>query len=746
MQTNKILRYSIFTGFFLLPFICLIVSSNFFFPFITGKNFAFRIIVEIITGLWIILALRDKTALPKSSRLLQAFALFIAVIFVSDLLSPNVYKSFWSNFERMEGWVTLAHLFALFVVLSSMMTKKLWEWLFRTSIGVSLILFVYGCFQISGKLPIHQGSTRIDTTIGNSAYLGGYMLFHIFLALYFFCTYLRKHYGTRDWQWFWPVAYGFAVLADTFILFETATRGAEIGFVLGLLVFAATLAFFERKDQLLRRISLGILILMVFLGGLFVLGRKSHFVANSEALHRLGSFVDEALTFDKTKICNGELKSRCLLWPIAFQGVKENPILGWGQESFNYVFNKYYDPRMYSQEQWFDRTHNVFLDWLIAGGILGLLSYLSLFGVALYYVWRKKGPFSFMEKGLITGLLVAYFVHNLTVFDNLTSYILFVMVLAWIESSVEKNPSFLEKKLHNLDHGVRDQIIIPIVSVGVIFIIYIVNVPAMLASSTLIAALSNHPGGPSENIAYYEKAFSYGTFADPEILEQLIQATNQAATVAGVDPKIKSDFFNLATERAKIQLKRTPDDARYFLFAGSLASSFGDFDTAITDLSKAVTLSPKKQTIMFSLGTTYLAKGDSQKAVEVLKTAFDLDPSYDEARRLYALALVYDGKISASDLVLKPLKPESVLADQRFIIAYYTTKAFTRALQSLNALIVLDPTNPQNYFTRAAVFMGAGRTSEAIADLNKAATLNPSTKPQVDQIIQQIRSGKTPQF
>src|SRR3989344_2231788 len=124
MQTNKILRNIILTGIFLLPFICLFVSNHFFFPFITGKNFAFRIIVEFITGLWIILALRDHTTLPKFSRIFQAFALFVIFLFISDLLSPNVYKSFWSNYERMEGWVTLAHLLALFVVLSSVMTKK----------------------------------------------------------------------------------------------------------------------------------------------------------------------------------------------------------------------------------------------------------------------------------------------------------------------------------------------------------------------------------------------------------------------------------------------------------------------------------------------------------------------------------------------------------------------------------------------------------------------------------------------
>jgi O-antigen ligase len=283
----------------------------------------------------------------------------------------------------MEGFVTLAHLLALFVVASSVMTKKLWEWLFRVSIGVSLILFIYGLMQLAGKLAIHQGATRIDTTIGNSAYLGGYMLFHIFLAGYLLFDYFSRKHKTIERNLFWPIFYVVAILADIFVLFETATRGAEIGFVAGLICFSVALVIFEKENKMLRRTGAGILIAIALFGGVFVIERKSEFVTRNESLSRLASFTDQLLTFDSKVICEGELRSRCLLWPMAFEGVKEKPILGWGQESFNYVFNKYYDPKMYSQEQWFDRTHNVFFDWLIAGGILGLLSYLSLFVYSL---------------------------------------------------------------------------------------------------------------------------------------------------------------------------------------------------------------------------------------------------------------------------------------------------------------------------------------------------------------------------
>ena len=57
MAIEKTLRGIVILGIFALPFIVFIVANNLFFPYITGKNFAFRIIVEIITGAWLALSL-----------------------------------------------------------------------------------------------------------------------------------------------------------------------------------------------------------------------------------------------------------------------------------------------------------------------------------------------------------------------------------------------------------------------------------------------------------------------------------------------------------------------------------------------------------------------------------------------------------------------------------------------------------------------------------------------------------------
>jgi hypothetical protein len=58
---------------FLIPFLPLVVANDMFFPFITGKNFWFRILVECALGAWVLLAIADPAYRPKFSWTFVAF-------------------------------------------------------------------------------------------------------------------------------------------------------------------------------------------------------------------------------------------------------------------------------------------------------------------------------------------------------------------------------------------------------------------------------------------------------------------------------------------------------------------------------------------------------------------------------------------------------------------------------------------------------------------------------------------------
>ena len=264
MQNNQIARqvarWVTLGALFLIPLTPLLVADTYFFPFITGKAFFFRILIEVAVCAWGVLALLDKEYRPRVSAIGITVVAFVAWMFVADLFAVNVAKAFWSNFERMEGWVLLIHLLGFFVVSSAVLrVEKKWRAWFLTSLAVSLVVVGYALLQLGGTLAIHQGSTRIDATLGNSAYLAIYFLFNVFIASWLALTERRA--------WLTWLLISLAAL-EGILIFFTETRGTIIGLVLGLAV-AAVLTAFTAGKRVRQYAMFTIIGLMIIVSGFF---------------------------------------------------------------------------------------------------------------------------------------------------------------------------------------------------------------------------------------------------------------------------------------------------------------------------------------------------------------------------------------------------------------------------------------------------------------------------------------------
>lgn len=748
MTTNKFLRYGILTGIFILPFTPLLVSSSLYFPFISEKNFFFRIVVELILAAYVVLAFRDEAFQPKRSFVLYAVLIFLGVIGVADIFSANPFKSFWSNFERMEGYITLLHLAAYFTVLGAVLdTDQLWKRFLQTNLAASLLVSGYGILQLMGVYAINQGGVRLDATFGNATYLAVYMLLNIFIAL--FLLFRERLYVSLRY------VYGAIILLDLFLLFKTETRGAVLGLIVSLFVSAFLIGWLEKGRPILRKIgwiTVGAVVALVLI---FVAVKDTKFVKETSVLTRLSS------------ISINEGASRFMVWNMAWKGFKDSPktvLIGWGQESFNYVFNKYYDPEMYTQEQWFDRTHNIVFDWLIAGGVLGLLSYLFLFVAALFHLWSRElakigghfsrrffGKFSpvsaslsVTEKSVLTGLLAGYFFQNIFVFDNIVSYIMFFLVLAYIhkESAVEFGPKV--RRSFSLSSDMVARVVAPVTIVLLVSVIYFANIKPILAGSTLIESLRSHAGGPAENLKLFQKALSYRSLADYEIREQLVQAAAQVVNAQNIDATVKQDFFDVTKAEMEKQVAETPNDARYQLFTGVFLNRAGQAAMARPYLEKALSLSPRKQTILFEVGTAYLNIKDYKKAKAIFKEAFDLEPKFDEARLVYAVSAIYAGDTQLlKDLVMEKYGT-TLVNDDRFIRAYYDTKQYDKVVAIWRKRVTENPNNTTNHLSLAAAYLSNGNRDLAIAEIRKAIALDPNMKDQGNFYISEIQAGRNP--
>jgi O-antigen ligase/tetratricopeptide (TPR) repeat protein len=658
------------------------------------------------------------------------FSTLLIVMFFADLFGMHPLSSFWSNFERMDGYVSLVHTFLYMVVVGSVMTtKEQWQKLLNTSLVVAFLVALYGLAQYGGL--VGEGTTRIDSQLGNAAYMAVYMLFHIFFAFWLFVE--TKQQTSK-------VMYGALAALLTFVLIETGTRGTALGLLVGVLVMSGYVGLFGSKFKEFRKYAIGALAVLVLIVAGFIAGRHSSFVQNSPNLARMAN------------ISSQDLVIRSYIWGEAWQGVKERPLLGWGQSNFNYVFNKYYDPRLYAQEQWFDRSHNIFFDWLVTGGILGFLAYFSLFAACLYYLFvrplRNKDDRSFtvLERAVLLGILAGYLTHNLVVFDNIVSYIFFALILGLIHSRVSTPIKEVEQL--KVSEDIIIQFATPVMAVILIGVIYFAHAPGMAAAADIINAMREQ--NPDKRLDDFKQAIDRHSFGDQEIVEQI----SQNAISLARDPKAPQEtvkkYYAYTEEMLLKSAKDKPGDARIAVFIGSYYRAIGQLDKAAEQMKIAHDLSPKKQSIIIQQGFVALSQGKEDEALAYFKAAYELDTNNLEAREYYAADLMHTKHIEEATALL-----DSEAALKRFAKSDYLLGAANEAgqtdfmiklmLQRVKMTDTSDKNAAQNYATLAFLYHQKNDNESAISILEEAKKQIPSFSKAASCFVDNLQKGKDPQ-
>jgi len=666
---KKELKFVVLAGLFFVPFLPFLVSGSLYFPFITTKAFAWRIIVEIIFVAWLALAVSSKEYRPKKSPILYALGIFLFVIGVANALGVNPGASFWSNYERMEGYITLLHLGAFFLVIGSVFNEELWKKWWNTSLLASALMVIYAIFQLSGAITINQGGVRVDGTFGNAIYLAVYMLFHIFVALFYMAR-SWKNTGLR-------YLYGILIISQLVILYYTATRGAILGLLGGLIIFAVL--NIRNKEQLfIRKASVSLLAGILILVGGFFLAKDSQFVRESPVLARFASLNLEEI----------KNQGRFFVWPMAVEGFKDRPILGWGQENFGYVFQKHYQAEMYKLEPWFDRAHNIFLDWVIAGGVLGLAFYLSLYAVPLYLIWFGNRGFNSIEKSIITSLLTAYFFHNIFVFDHLISYILFFSILAYIHFRAADEPLWSKEIGKDSLGGLA----LPLAVLSLFPVVYFANIKPIRANLALLDGMRYMQAeeNPSASADSYRKAYELAPLGRQETVERMSSDAVRILSSDKMAMEDKNDFYSFVISAIRSADKNTQKTARHQLISGSLLTTLGRTEEAIAYLSRAKEIMPGKLDIYFELGAAHINAGNFAEALEEFRKAYEMAPEYQEARIIYLIGAIYASDTTIETKMLSQIEEKAFVFDERILAAYYQNNNLAKVRQIIERRKILD--------------------------------------------------------
>jgi tetratricopeptide (TPR) repeat protein len=448
-----------------------------------------------------------------------------------------------------------------------------------------------------------------------------------------------------------------------------------------------------------------------------------------------------------------------MVWGMAWEGFTERPLLGWGQENFIDVFTKHYNPRLFDQEPYFDRSHNIILDWLISAGILGFVAYLGLFAVTFIVLWRllKGRRFGFLEFAVLSLTLTAYFIQNLFVFDNFSTYFLFFAILAYVQAATgfdgDVRGGAFQGKLED-KHALRAVIAGGVALVFMVPVAYTVNIKPIQESRSLINALRfiSEKGALAGTLERFDKTFSYRTFGDREAAEQMNTIANQVAAAKGIPIEEQVHFLEETVTVLEKQAEVVSRNLKAHTALGSLYNLLSPVDSSYVakaneHIMKAISISPTRQNSYFLLADNLVIQNDVDGALDALREAVALAPEFIIPQsNLAFVALAFD-RTAITDEVYEELdglvegrKSDADAAALARIGSRYIERGDgERALRWYDLAIRANEGIPQHHAIIAELYLVQGDAEQAIFHAMRAAELDPKNfKEQIDAFLNQL--------
>lgn len=792
-----------------LPFV---VMSSFYFPFITPRNFIFRILVSIILAMYLWLFFRNRAKYkPVISSVVISYLALALVMTVSSLVAGDFMYSFWSDYERMEGLLGSYYLIAfLFIILGFYYRKKAWHRLLYISLFVSYILSFIALTQIISVqfLIDSAGGDRVSSTMGNPTYLAAYALFHIFFALYllfkdkrqtlkfellgfyvldllaifyeikarssgnpgmlstifshfslsliFVLPQIFLHinvYWRRAQGWLHQQSrvlyYLLMMILNFWAMFNTQTRGALLGFFVGLVVGGLFVILAGRVNNKFKSSVLGLIIVaIIFVGTAFVF-KDQDWVKNNKAFRRLSDI----------SLSDTTAETRILTWKLSLQGWSEKPILGWGEDKFYVVFNKYFPEQVFRHPGsvvWFDRPHNIFIQHLVNGGAIGFLVYLSIYIfvlVRLFRHWRRTGDV--ITTSIMLAILLGYGIQNAFVFDSLNTSILFVLYLAVVTmiTSRPKKESDGEASARPIKAAWLGYVL-PLV---VLVLGYGLNVPQLQANRDFVrqyTKLGSSAFSEAEHLKFVEiiNRTYFGKFETRQVYSEYAA---EVLKKDGFSLYQKSKIVDWAVQGMKKSITEQPDNVRHYAFLINLYLAAAEkldpqyADKNIELIQQALPLSPTRTPFYYSLGRAYMIKKEPLEAIKYFEKAREISPKVFESH-LNVLA----GYLTIQDLDKAKEAVETIKATKALIAregpaylrqdyysriaeAYFVFRQPQEALNILEEALSLYGDVPE--FLAQAIIYYVSQDNQEKVELYfaKLESIAPDIAQQVRQILEQ---------
>ena len=661
--------------------------------------------------------------------LLISLASLLLSFFVSSYFSIHPELSFWGSYGRQQGFYSFFYYFLFFYLLLEILLfegrkpsdgkiaprVKRFTWAMVFS---SIPVCFYGLLQYFFLDPLDWEekaiySGRIFSTLGQPNFLAQYLILVIPLTV-FALIFLNKRFLSR----FLTIILLTSQLA---CLIFTYSRSAWLGLIASSAVLLFLFFWVKGFKKIFWSLS------AFFLVAIFIIFSFSIYYSH-------GSYsLEEGMTLSgRVKsafdIRAGSNKIRIYYWQASWEIFKasdwQRKLLGYGPETLQDVFAKYYRPDwgIYEKLNTFpDRAHNAVFDTVLQFGLAGLGAFIFLVGYILLSASKYlKNLAPGEERWLLVflfSILGGYFVNSLFGFSLSVGYIYFYAILAIIASisnSLDFNDSGREER-ENFFHPISLILIWLAVFFFASVLIYYYNIKPLIADYFYMKAKVAEVKGDCrkvlDNMEKTAVLYSTSTFYKEKYLYHDLNCFDSVETKEGRND-LRDNIISMANSIG-------PHEYSFYSWANiaHVKSIFGyNFDPAYykaaeEDYKRLLEINPYISTTYQDLGRMKLWQKDYPAALDNFEKAIAVLPDINSP--------------FLNNEHREEIKTEKVHLFEMMGITFGYQKEWGKALDYYQQALKLNPRYLRLYKEIADVYYQQRNLNSAISYNERGYRLNP---------------------
>ncbi len=612
---DRALRFIALAGIYGALLALVVVKDATAYPFVFLTTILLQATIGLTVPAFLVLVWRQPSFRPRRAWLSIAVGAYFVALSVSCAFAFNRHRSFWGAQDRMGGLFSLAHFFVWYVMATSLLRSwRDWRRLLHWQVTLGFYVALTALQDLS-----KPGFERISGVLGNPIYCATYQVFIIgILAL----LWVR----TRNFRLRALYAVGAILSLATLVL--SGSRGPLLGLVSGLIVVALVWTVTGRHWRYL----------VTTVGALLLAGASYILVV------RMGPSWNYLHLFSKSSD-----DARPMIWSMAFAGFRSHPLLGWGPENYEAIFDAHFLPQFICKGgygEWTDIAHSLLFEHLATTGALGTFAFVAVW-VAFALTLRRAFRRGWIETRafyVLLGLSVAYLVQGQFITDSPSSHAMLFLLLAigcaagFSEFAAQAIPP-VQPFVAARPVGIGALAMAALQAGGVMLAWHGSVMPALASHANLQSTVALNQGGCG---AMLENARRTAAMTTPWSEDQLTVISHTLRDFAKED-RLRScpqwrDLYEIARQKADAVYAGKPEHFRFRGVMPSLAFMLGFrahdpelINEAQRLFEALIAGSPQRQLYRYQFSNLLAETGRLQASSDQLAQAVAADPEMGES-------------------------------------------------------------------------------------------------------------------